>query len=78
MGYDIPGQTEGSIAGGGSTRRENKTTITDQALFVSIGSDTLEELQGYWQALPPPKAPLSWRGFHSTRATASACQKHRK
>lgn len=51
MGYDIPGRTEGSIAGGGSTRRENNTTITDQALFVSIGSDTLDELQGYWDAL---------------------------
>ena len=51
MGYDIPGQTEGSIAGGGSTRRENNTTVTDQALFVSIGSDTLDELQGYWDAL---------------------------
>jgi PhnB protein len=51
MGYDIPGTTEGSIAGGGSTRRENNTTITDQALFVSIGSDTLAELQGYWDAL---------------------------
>ncbi|MCU1526318.1 MAG: bleomycin resistance protein [Frondihabitans sp.] len=51
MGYDIPGQTEGSIAGGGSTRRENNTTITDQALFVSIGGDTLEELQGFWDAL---------------------------
>ncbi|MDI9895674.1 VOC family protein [Rhodococcus sp. IEGM 1381] len=51
MGYDIPGHTEGSIAGGGSTRRENGTTVTDQALFVSIGSDTLEELTGYWEAL---------------------------
>lgn len=51
MGYDIPGQTEGSIAGGGSTRRENNTTITDQALFISIGSDSLEELQGYWNLL---------------------------
>jgi len=51
MGYDIPGQTEGSIAGGGSTRRENNTTITDQALFVSISSDSLDELQGYWDAL---------------------------
>lgn len=51
MGYDIPGQTEGSIAGGGSTRRENNTTATDQALFVSIGSDALDELQGYWDAL---------------------------
>ncbi|PXA67125.1 VOC family protein [Cryobacterium arcticum] len=51
MGYDIPGQSEGSIAGGGSTRRENNTTITDQALFVSIGCDSLDELQGYWDAL---------------------------
>jgi PhnB protein len=51
MGYDIPGETGGSIAGGGSTRRENSTTITDQALFVSIGAETLDELQGYWDAL---------------------------
>lgn len=51
MGYDIPGQTGGSLAGGGSTRRENNTTITDQALFVSIGAGTLDELQGYWDAL---------------------------
>jgi PhnB protein len=51
MGYDIPGQTEGSIAGGGLTCRENGTTVTDQALFVSIGSDSLDELQGYWHAL---------------------------
>jgi PhnB protein len=51
MGYDIPGRTEGSIAGGGSTRRENNTTLTDQALFVSIGSDSFDELQGYWDAL---------------------------
>ncbi|MGW9551312.1 VOC family protein [Citricoccus zhacaiensis] len=51
MGYDIPGQTDGPIAGGGSTRRENNTTVTDQALFVSIGSDTLDELQDYWGAL---------------------------
>lgn len=51
MGYDIPGQTGGAIAGGGSTRRENNTTITDQAVFVSIGADSLEELQSYWDAL---------------------------
>ena len=51
MGYDIPGQTEGGIAGGGTTRRENNATITDQAMFVSISSPTLEELQGYWDAL---------------------------
>lgn len=51
MGYDIPGQTEGTLAGGGSTRREDNTTVTDQALFVSISSDTLGGLQGYWDAL---------------------------
>lgn len=51
MGYDIPGQTDGSIAGGGSTRRENGATVTDQAMFVAIGSETLDELQGYWEAL---------------------------
>lgn len=51
MGYDIPGQSEGGIAGGGATRRENNTTITEQALFVSVSSDSLEELQGYWDGL---------------------------
>ena len=51
MGYDIPGQDQGSIAGGGSTRRENNVTVTDQALFVSIGSDGLDELQGPWGRL---------------------------
>ena len=51
MGYDVPGQSDGKIAGGGSTRRENNTTITDQALFVSIGSESLTELQGYWDLL---------------------------
>ncbi|MEW1963170.1 VOC family protein [Microbacterium sp. NPDC077644] len=51
MGYDIPGETDGSIAGGGSTRRENNTTVTDQALFVSIGSETLDELQPFWDLL---------------------------
>ncbi len=51
MGYDIPGRTEGGIAGGGATHRENNTTITDQAVFVSISAPTLEELRGYWDAL---------------------------
>ncbi len=51
MGYDIPGRTEGGIAGGGSTHRENNTTVTDQAVFVSISTAALEELQGYWGAL---------------------------
>jgi len=51
MAYDIPGATGGSIAGGGSTRRENGTTVTDQALFVSLGGESLAELQGYWDAL---------------------------
>ncbi|MFJ4159599.1 VOC family protein [Microbacterium testaceum] len=51
MGYDIPGRTEGGIAAPGSTHRENNTTVTDQSLFVSISTLTLEELQGYWAAL---------------------------
>ncbi|MDT9593166.1 VOC family protein [Nocardioides zeae] len=51
MGYDIPGQSDGPITGGGSTRRENGTTVTDQALFVSVGADTLDELRAYWDAL---------------------------
>ncbi|MDR2254997.1 MAG: VOC family protein [Arthrobacter sp.] len=51
MGYDIPGRSEGGIAGGGATRRENHTTVTDQALFVSIGSESLEELRTHWDAL---------------------------
>lgn len=51
MGYDIPGRTEGGIAGGGATHRENGTTVTGQAVFVSISSSTPEELQGYWDTL---------------------------
>jgi len=51
MGYDVPGQSGGSIAGGGATRRENGTTVTDQALFVSVSASSLGELQGYWDAL---------------------------
>ncbi len=51
MGYDIPGRTEGGIAAPGSTHRENNTTVTDQSLFVSISTPTLEELRGYWDTL---------------------------
>ncbi len=51
MGYDIPSRTEGGIAGDGATHRENNTTVTDQAVFVSISTPTLEELQGYWDTL---------------------------
>jgi PhnB protein len=51
MAYDIPGRTEGGIAGGGATHRENGATVTEQAVFVSISSPTLEELQGYWDAV---------------------------
>ncbi len=60
MGYDIPGRTEGGIAGGGSTHRANNTTVTDQALFVSINSPTLDELQGYWM-------PWRWMPRSSSR-----------
>ncbi|MBQ3360481.1 MAG: VOC family protein [Microbacterium sp.] len=51
MAYDIPGNAASGLAGGGSTRRENNTTITDQAVFVSISAATLDELQTYWDGL---------------------------
>jgi PhnB protein len=66
MGYDIPGRTEGSIAGGGSTYRQNNTTVTDQAVFVSVGSDSFDELQDYWgklsvgAAIVEPFAASAW------------------
>lgn len=66
MGYDIPGETGGTIVGGTSTRRENNATITDQALFVSVNADTLDEARGYWDELAAdativePLAATAW------------------
>ena len=66
LAYDIPGQTEGSPGVTRSTRRENGVTITDQPFFVSIEGGSLEEMQGYWQALSSgasivePLAPSAW------------------
>jgi PhnB protein len=63
MAYDIPGQMDGSAANagtaanaeiavnGGSTRRENGTTITDQPFFVSVRGESLDETEGYWATL---------------------------
>ena len=51
MGYDIPGETGGGLAGGVTTRREHQTTVTDQALFVAVGSHSFEELQRSWDGL---------------------------
>jgi PhnB protein len=51
MAYDIPGQSGGSADAAGSTHRENGVTITDQAFFVSVRGETLEEVQGYWATL---------------------------
>ncbi|MBZ4485858.1 VOC family protein [Microbacterium sp. cx-55] len=51
MGYDIPGDTATGIAGGGVVRRENGVTFTDQAVFVSISGDTLDEVRSYWELL---------------------------
>ena len=39
---DIPGRTEGGIAGGVATHRQNNTTVTDQTVFLSISSPTLD------------------------------------
>jgi PhnB protein len=51
MGYDVPGESGGTLVGGTSTRREDNTTLTDQAVFVSVTADTLEEAQGHWDGL---------------------------
>jgi PhnB protein len=51
MAYDIPGQSGGSAASAGSTRRENGTTVTDQPFFVSVRGETLDEVQAYWAGL---------------------------
>ncbi|MFG6443959.1 VOC family protein [Microbacterium sp. P06] len=51
MAYDIPGQSGGSAASAGSTRRENGVTLTDQPFFVSVRGETLDEVTGYWEKL---------------------------
>ena len=50
MAYDVPGAA-GTGGAGGSTRRENGVTLTDQAFFVSVQGETLDEVEGYWAAL---------------------------
>ncbi|WP_291049584.1 VOC family protein [Herbiconiux sp.] len=51
LAYDIPGQSGGSSVDPGSTRRENGVTITEQPFFVAVDGDSLDEVQGYWDAL---------------------------
>lgn len=51
MAYDIPGSTGGSAAQGGTTHRENGTTITTAPFFVSVRGESLAEVTGYWEAL---------------------------
>jgi PhnB protein len=66
MGYDVPGESGGGLVGGTSTRRRDGTTLTDQAVFVSVDADTLEEAQGYWDrlvegaAVVEPLAASAW------------------
>lgn len=66
MAYDVPGATGGSMVGGGSARREDGTTLTDQALFVSVGTESLAEAQTYWDKLAADAAvvePLAASGW---------------
>lgn len=57
MAYDIPGPssdpqgTAGTSSPAGATRRENGMTLTDQPFFVSVRGESLDEVQGYWDAL---------------------------
>jgi PhnB protein len=49
MAYDVPG-APGPNAGG-SARRENGATLTDQPFFVSVRGTSLDEVRGYWDHL---------------------------
>lgn len=66
MGYDIPGQSDGTPNNANSTRRENGTTITEQPFFLSVRGATLEEVQEVWSKLSPgasviePLAASAW------------------
>jgi PhnB protein len=53
MAYDILGAAGEAMDAGsaGSTRRENGVTLTDRPFFVSVRGTTLDEVQGYWNAL---------------------------
>ncbi|MCF6379255.1 VOC family protein [Nocardioides KLBMP 9356] len=51
MAYDVPGETGGTLTGGATTRRENGTTLTDQATFVAVALDSLDEAQRHWDRL---------------------------
>jgi PhnB protein len=51
LAYDVPGQTDGSADGAGTTRRENGMTFTDQPFFVSVEGRTLDEVQRCWDRL---------------------------
>jgi PhnB protein len=51
MAYDSPGATGGSLIGGGATRREQGTTVTEQSCFVSVRGETLSEVEAFWAKL---------------------------
>lgn len=51
MAYDTLGAPCSGILGGGATRRGDKTTVTEQALFVSVAAGSIDELHGVWDAL---------------------------
>ncbi|MFE7197675.1 VOC family protein [Microbacterium oxydans] len=52
MAYDIPGTDDPDpTATAGTTRRENGATLTDRTFFQSLRSDSLDEIQQYWDRL---------------------------
>ena len=67
MAYDVPG---GGAPRTGSTRRQNGTTVTDEAVFVSVSGESLAEIDTFWSGLSDgatviePLAASAWsRGF---------------
>jgi PhnB protein len=56
MAYDVPGQREpASLAttAARSTRRENGMTLTSEPFFLSVGGDTVKEVEACGTSCPP-------------------------
>lgn len=65
MAYDIPGEAATAAREVTTTRRHGQT-FTEEPFFVAVGSDSLDELTGVWDALIDgghviePLAPSAW------------------
>ncbi|MFJ9368924.1 VOC family protein [Nocardia sp. NPDC101769] len=51
MAYDVPGDDAPVTQGVPTTRRENGTTLTREAFFLSVRGETVEEVGALWDRL---------------------------